>query len=148
MMMQGKGGNWYHVPDQIFGDRDGRTFSPALDRLSLDTQAGLTFIFMSTHEWVTPEEVIEGIGWVHSSTASVTARFRDFRKPKFGGYVVLRRRRAGSRRLHEYMLMPPEEPCLDTPASPTSTPPVVSTVVSPPSRPPSTTGWRIVPSSP
>jgi hypothetical protein len=161
MMIQGKDGNWYSVPDSIFGDRDGRTFSPALDRFALDTQSGLTFLYMSTHEWVTPAEVAEAIGWGQWDHGSVTARFRDFRKAKFGGFTVERRRVKGSNRLHEYRLMEPEEDAwpqemLDeppstqpaTPSSPTSTAPRVMTVVPRPSRPPSTAGWRIVPSSP
>jgi hypothetical protein len=147
MRIQGKDGTWYVVPDHIFGDRDGRTFVPGLDRFALDTQAGLTFLYLSTHGWVTPKEVAEAIGWEDWDHGSVTARFRDFRKPKFGGYIVARRRVAGSKRLHEYRLMDPEEEACPSP-SPTSTAPRVLTVVPSPSKPPSTPGWRIVPSSP
>lgn len=148
MLIQGRNGNWYNVPDSIFGDRDGRTFVPALDRFSLDTEAGLIFLYMSTHDWVTPDEVTKAIGWHRNSSASVTARFRDFRKAKFGGFIVERRRRAGSPRLHEYRLMEPEEePWQDSPSSPTSTVPAASTDQQPPSRQTSTPGWRIVPSS-
>lgn len=109
MKIQGKDGIWYVVPDHIMGDRDGRTFVAGLDRFALDTQAGLCFLYMSTHEWVTPGEVADAIGWEDWDHGSVTARFRDFRKPKFGGYVVERRRRAGSKRLHEYRLMNPHD---------------------------------------
>jgi len=149
MRMQGKDGTWYEVPDHIFGDRDGSTFVSGLDKFRLDSEAGLVFIYMTTHGWVTPNEVTVGIGWHPNSSASVTARIRDLRKKKFGGYTVRRRRVAGKNGLHEYRLMDPEgEPWPDSPSSPTSTAPRVLTVVPSPSRPTSTPGWRIAPSSP
>lgn len=147
MKVRGKDGIEYEVPDHIFGDRDGRTFVPARDKLRLDKQAGLVWIYMSTHEWVTPDEVKRAVGYRHD--ASITARFRDFRKADFGGYIVDRRYVGGG--VHEYRLRSPEEDdegCLDNPTSPTSTAPVVLHVVPSPSKPTSTGGWRIVPSSP
>lgn len=145
MKVRGRDGHEYEVPDHIFGDRDGSTFIPARDKLRLDKQAGLVWLYMSTHEWVTSEEVKGAVGYRHDS--SITARFRDFRKPDFGGYIVDRRYVGGG--VHEYRLRSPEEDgCPVSPASPTSTAPRGSTEVLPPSRPPSTAGWRIVPSSP
>jgi hypothetical protein len=145
MRVRGRDGKEYEVPDHIFGDRDGRTFSRAHDKLRLDRQAGLVWIYMSTHEWVTPDEVKQAVGYRHDS--SITARFRDFRKPAFGGYIVDRRYVGGG--VHEYRLRDPEEddPWPASPCSPTSTPPRALTVVPRPSKPTSTCGWRIVPSS-
>ena len=146
MRMRGKGGRDYEVPDHIFGDRDGRTFVVAHDKLRLDKQAGLVWIYMSTHEWVTPAEVATAIGY--PSATGVTSRFRDFRKDKFGAYIVDRRWVHGG--VHEYRLRSPEEeaPWPAKPTSPTSTAPRVLTVVPSPSKPTSTPGWRIAPSSP
>lgn len=154
MNIRGKNGIWYNVPDHVFGDRDGRTFVRGLDRQSLDTEAGLTWIFMTTHEWVTPQEVAEGIGWDAWDHGSVTARIRDLRKLQFGSYTVLRRRREmpHTKRLHEYRLMDPVEGVNeiwpDTRPSGTPTARAATTEVPSPSRPTSTRGWRIAPSSP
>lgn len=57
---------------------------------------------MSDGKWRTLSEIHEAVG---GTEASVSARLRDLRKPKFGGYTVLRRRVGDPRRgMWEYKL--------------------------------------------
>ena len=74
------------------GDRDGATYEPTRDRVRLNAQA--------QDVW----DVIKHGGWLSLSMislvsghpeASVSARLRDFRKPKFGGHKIERRHVAG-----------------------------------------------------
>lgn len=55
-------------------------------------------------DWVTLEEVMRETG--DDSSASVSARIRDLRKERFGGYVVERRRRGDAEAgVHEYRVV-------------------------------------------
>lgn len=61
--------------------------------------------------WFTPQEIIREIYFDCEemfSDSSITARCRDLRKPKFGGYTVNQRPRAGCR-AHEYQLIEAEQ---------------------------------------
>lgn len=146
MKIQGKDGKWYEVPDGLFGDRDGYTYVPALDRFRLDTWAGRVYLHMATHEWVTEQEIADL--WNAPPNCAITERIRDLRKPRFGRMTVAAERVKGG--LWKYRLEDFGDYGGDRcpPPSPTSTAPRVLTVVPTPSKPRSTAGWRIVPSSP
>ena len=76
---------------QLELDFDGETFDSVLDTVRLSRQAQLVFDLMRDGRWRTLSEITSAIG--SGSEAGVSARLRDFRKPKFGGFVVDRRRR-------------------------------------------------------
>ena len=88
---------------QLELDFDGETFDSVLDTVRLSRQAQLVFDLMRDGQWRTLAEITRAIG--SGSEAGVSARLRDFRKPKFGAFVVDRRRRcAGENGLWEYQL--------------------------------------------
>lgn len=87
-------------PQTIFGDRDGETFDPRKDRVRLNRQAAAVYSFMIDGKWRTLHEISLVID---APEASVSARLRDLRKDKFGGYVVERRRRSVG--THEYRVL-------------------------------------------
>lgn len=68
---------------------DGRTYEPVFDEARLWTQLGRVFRYMSDGREHTLEELAEATG---GSQAAVSARLRDLRKPRFGGWYVERRR--------------------------------------------------------
>ena len=81
-----------YVPPAILGDRDGSTFDATRDRKRLNKQAQDVFNLMKDGEW----RDLSHIALVTDHPeASVSARIRDLRKPKFGGYTVERRRLDG-----------------------------------------------------
>jgi hypothetical protein len=73
------------TPPQIMGDRDGITFDRDRDRKRLDTVMARVFQFIQDGQWHTLQEIAEACG---CSEASASARLRDARKPKFGGYQI------------------------------------------------------------
>ena len=79
---------------------DGDTYEPALDGPRLTTQFRRVFAFMSDQRWHTLAELALAVA---GSEAAVSARLRDLRKPRFGGYLVNRRRLENG--LHEYQLI-------------------------------------------
>lgn len=79
------------VPPVILGDRDGISFEPKKDRKRLNKQAQAVYNLMADKRWRTLAEISAATG---APEASASARLRDWRKPKFGGYQVDRRRRA------------------------------------------------------
>lgn len=88
----------------LFG---GVTYDPRLDEDRLTKQLGRVWDVMSrqhTDIWLTLAEISARTG---DPQASVSARLRDLRKPKFGGYDVQRRRRGPAKNgLFEYRLIP------------------------------------------
>ena len=74
----------------IYGERDGKTFNPATDLHRLNAQAHRVYEFMWARDWVTLAEIARVTG---DPEASISARLRDLRKPKFGAFIVDRRRR-------------------------------------------------------
>lgn len=82
------------------GPRDGDTFDPATDTVRLNDQMRRVADVMGDSQWRTLREIADITG---DPEASVSARLRDFRKPRFGGLAVLRRRRDGQG-LYEYRL--------------------------------------------
>lgn len=81
---------------------DGDTFDPALDGERLGTQLGRVQALMSDGNWRTLAEIG---AVVPGSEAALSARLRDLRKPRFGEYVVERRRVIDG--LFEYRVLPP-----------------------------------------
>jgi len=69
-------------------DFDGATYEPQHDKKRLTTQLGRVFNMMSDGEWRTLPEIAKGAS---APEASVSARLRDLRKEKFGGFSVERR---------------------------------------------------------
>lgn len=63
----------------------GMTFDRGRDGKRLDGQAGDVFHFMSDGEWHTLAEISQHTG---HPEASVSARLRDLRSPKLGGFKV------------------------------------------------------------
>jgi hypothetical protein len=87
---------------QLPFDFDGSTYEPEHDRARLTGQALRVFELMLDGEWRTLAEIEEITG---DPQASISARLRDFRKPRFGSYHVARRRRGNPHRgLFEYQL--------------------------------------------
>ena len=82
-----------------FPDFDGATYDPALDEDRLRTLLGRVYQYLRYGGWVTLHEVAECCG---GSEAGVSARIRDLRKAKFGGYTIARRRVDGG--LFEYRM--------------------------------------------
>ena len=68
---------------------DGVTIQPC-DIPRLTTQMLKVCAFMTDGKWRTLREIGEA---VEAPEASVSARLRDLRKPRFGGFTVDRRRR-------------------------------------------------------
>lgn len=67
---------------------DGSTYSHERDGQRLMTQLERVLAFMQDGSWHTLREIAEKVG---GSEASVSARCRDLRKPKWGGHTVERR---------------------------------------------------------
>jgi hypothetical protein len=94
----------------LFGKRnvprvrfDGDTYDPARDHERLKTELGRVWTVMADGKWHTLAE----LGWrTEGSEAGVSARLRDLRKRRFGGYLVERKRITGG--LYEYRLLRPD----------------------------------------
>jgi len=76
------------TPPAILGDRDGSTFDRARDGERLNGQAADVFNYMQHGQWRTLADIAAATG---APEASVSARLRDLKKEKFGGYKVERR---------------------------------------------------------
>jgi hypothetical protein len=64
---------------------DGETYQPELDYTRLSGQLGRVFDTMKDGEWRT----LKAISYITGDPeASVSARLRDLRKQKFGGYIM------------------------------------------------------------
>lgn len=77
----------------------GKTYCPVIDKGRLVRQLWKVKRLMLDGRWRTLEEIAEA---TESPPASVSARLRDLRKDKFGGYVVERRRKTPGSGLYEY----------------------------------------------
>lgn len=80
---------------------DGITYDRPRDGKRLSTQLRLVHGALLTGRWFTLAELAE---ISHGSEASVSARIRDLRKPRFGGYEI--EREYVSRGLWRYRLVP------------------------------------------
>ena len=87
-------------PQPVAHDFDGETYEPAQDKHRLNCQLRRVFDLMCDGKWRT----LSAISYqVIDSEASISARLRDFRKPRFGAHTVERRRvKCG---LFEYRLL-------------------------------------------
>ena len=91
------------MDDELEFDFGGETYEPEFDRERLGKQSRAVFKVMQEPQWRTLYEIEEMTGYPQ---ASISARLRDFRKKRFGGHVVLRRRRGEpARGLFEYLLV-------------------------------------------
>lgn len=75
------------------GHRDGETYDAGFDYERLNAQMRAVFDVMQDGKWRTLAE----IAWATKAPeASISARLRDFRKPRFGGLTVERKRQGGT----------------------------------------------------
>ena len=87
----------------IEGHRDGETYVRSFDYARLNRQARVVWDVMDDSKWRTLREIADSCS---EPEASISARLRDFRKEKFGGHDVERRRRGGGEKgLFEYRLL-------------------------------------------
>lgn len=96
-------------PVTVFGasDFDGDTYDPELDQDRLSKQLGRVYDVMRDGQWRTLDEIAT---LTAAPPASVSARLRDLRKPRFGQYAIDRQRRGeASRGLFEYRLLRHEQ---------------------------------------
>jgi hypothetical protein len=84
--------------------RDGDTFNYPRDAARLNKQHADVWEIIRTGKWVTLSEIADQTG---HPEASISARLRDFRKERFGGFVVERRHIANG--LWEYRLKAGEQ---------------------------------------
>lgn len=80
---------------------DGATYQPARDYARLQNQLGRVYRVLQSGRWLTLPEIASLTG---DPEASISARIRDLRKEKFGGFAVEHRVRAGPSGLWEYRL--------------------------------------------
>jgi hypothetical protein len=83
---------------------DGATYEPERDQIRLNGQMLRVFDVMRDGQWRTLSEI--RLLCPHDSEAGISARLRDLRKAKFGGWTVERRARH-ERGLFEYRLIIP-----------------------------------------
>lgn len=84
---------------------DGDTYSSNEDKERLSNQLNKVKELMSDGKWRTINQIKDSVG---GSEAGISARLRDLRKERFGGYVVSRRRYGvKSYGLWEYQLVLP-----------------------------------------
>lgn len=90
------------MPDATLFDqpRDGWTYDDGRDRIRLNAQHLRVYRAMEYGAWFSLSELSQ---WTGDPEASVSARLRDFRKPRFGGHTVERRHVEGG--LWEYRLI-------------------------------------------
>lgn len=82
----------------------GETFEPQLDTARLNAQLRRVRDLVIDGQWRTLREIAAATG---DPEASVSARLRDLRKLKFGGWTVKSRRRGEEKRgIHEYRCSP------------------------------------------
>lgn len=84
---------------------DGATYEPDLDRDRLGRQLSRVLGLMGDGRWRSLADITRATG---APPASVSARLRDLRKPKFGSYQVERQRLKGG--LFLYRVLPPAPP--------------------------------------
>ncbi len=83
-------------------DFDGVTFASVQDGIRLTGQIKRIFELMRDGNWRTLRQIARA---TYCLETSASTRLRDFRKPRFGGHTVERRRVPGYPGLHEYRLV-------------------------------------------
>ncbi len=91
---------------------DGSTFDPAQDAARLTSQLLRVKALMIDGRWRTLAAIREQTG---GTEAAISARLRDFRKDRFGGWAVERQRLTNTG-LWEYRLVPNSETVKTEPA--------------------------------
>ena len=91
-------GTLFAVPAKI----DGATFDFARDSVCLTGQLLAVYKLMQDGQYRTLRRIAEAVG---GSEASVSARLRDLRKPRYGKLKIDRRAVAEWSRLYEYALV-------------------------------------------
>jgi hypothetical protein len=81
------------------GHRDGATYDPAEDFKRLNRQMRAVALVLWDGNWHTLADISRATG---HPEASISARIRDLRKPKFGGHIVTTKRLPGGNGLHIY----------------------------------------------
>ncbi len=82
---------------------DGATYDPERDHVRLSGQLGRVFKALDDGQWRTLAEIGD---LAKAPAQSVSARLRDLRKPRFGGFEVARRHRGDPKAgLWEYQLV-------------------------------------------
>jgi len=81
-------------------DFDGETYEPEHDQKRLNAQLVRVWNIIQDKQWHTLAELKEKAA--PGTEAAMSARLRDFRKERFGGYSIERRRVGGG--LWEYRL--------------------------------------------
>lgn len=84
-------------------DFDGDTYEPKLDGCRLHAQLQDVHLLMADQNWRTLREIASA---TDHPEASISARLRDLRKFRFGGFTV-ERRRSNQGGTFEYRLLPP-----------------------------------------
>jgi len=64
---------------------DGPDYVPARDQVRLSSQYLRVYNLMTDHKWRSLSEIEEAAG---GTIASVSARLRDMRKPRFGSHTI------------------------------------------------------------
>jgi len=100
---QGELFGWPPPPIPPDGPRGGDTYDPDRDGNRLNRQARAVWGVMADGRWHTLQGIAITIG---EPEASISARLRDFRKPRFGSHIVERRYLADG--LWEYRLNDPK----------------------------------------
>lgn len=90
------------LPPFPLPNHDGETYERRKDKARLNAQTYRVWHLMSDQQWRTLREIARATG---DPEASVSARLRDLRKEKFGGFDVQRQRRTEG--TFEYRMMPP-----------------------------------------
>lgn len=80
------------TPDLFTPVFDGKTFDPSRDGDRLSGQLQKVRAIMLDHQWHTLKELSEKTG---ASEAGASARIRDLKKVRFGGYNVVKERVEG-----------------------------------------------------
>lgn len=83
---------------------DGSTYQAPHDYVRLRGQLERVAMLMGDGQFHTLAEIARATG---GTEASVSARLRDFRKPKYGARLVERQRVTGG--LYHYRLVPPDQ---------------------------------------
>jgi len=87
---------------------DGVTYNPVLDGARLSKQFAAVWEIVRDEEWLTLPALEEKLEYRYPQT-SISARLRDFRKPKFGEHTVNRRRVTDRPGVWEYQVIPNRE---------------------------------------
>jgi biotin operon repressor len=86
---------------KVGAEFDGETYDPEKDKARLTGQLLKVYDTMKDGHWVTLRYVAAATG---ASEASVSARIRDLRKEKFGGFTVERKRSEKHKGLWHYRI--------------------------------------------